>query len=283
MQCEEYLGYRSYNCHSRFSYLLDNDQKPCQQCFLENERKINALSAFIQRKDAILQSTNTNNESKMHQRRGHMTIKSSLTKTTAITLAATFFASGILPLAQASAHDRRSAAAHGVYNQKWNKRIHRKFHNHYGRGNHGTRVYVERYGHRHHVKRKRSKKGDLIAAGVIGLALGAIIASEANKNKHRPAYNTYNRPAPQPTYQYDTYNQGYNNGQHIPLDNYNHRTSNPYVDRGGPEVITYRDTASLEPWTPGWRNWCANRYRSFNQQTGTFRGYDGLDHFCVPK
>ncbi len=122
-----------------------------------------------------------------------MTHKSSLTKTTALTLAASIFVGGILPLAQASAHDRRSAASHGVHNQKWNKRVHRKFHNAYGRGNHGTRVYTQRYGHHYNAKRKKSNKGDLIAAGVIGLALGAIIASEANKNK-RPAYNQYNRP-----------------------------------------------------------------------------------------
>ena len=210
-----------------------------------------------------------------------MTYKSSLTKTTALTLAATIFAGGLLPLSQASAHDRRSAAAHGVYNQKWNKRIHRKFHNHYGRGNHGTRVYTERYGHRHHAKRKKSRKGDLIAAGVIGLAVGAIIASEANKNR-RSNYKTYHRPAPQPSYRYDSYGQPYNNGQYVPLDDYN-RSNSPYVDQGGPNVITYRDTVSLEPWTPGWREWCDNRYRSFNPQTGTYRGYDGLDHFCVPK
>lgn len=206
-----------------------------------------------------------------------MTHKSSLFKPTVLTLAASVFAGGLLPLAQASAHDRHSAGSHGVYNQKWNKRVHRKFHRAYGRGNHGTRVYTERYGHRHYGKRKKSSKGDLIAAGVIGLALGAIIASESNKKRHH---------TPQPTYRYDGYGQPYtgnNGGQHVPLDHYNNQPRRPYTSQDNPEVITYRDTASLEPWTPGWREWCSNRYRSFNAQTGTFRGYDGLDHFCVPK
>lgn len=36
-----------------------------------------------------------------------------------------------------------------------------------------------------------------------------------------------------------------------------------------------------EPWSQGWYRYCANRYRSFNPATGTFRGYDGRDHFCV--
>lgn len=206
-----------------------------------------------------------------------MTHKSKLLKTTTLTLAATIFAGGLLPLSQASAHDRHSAGSHGVHNQKWNNRVHRKFHNAYGRGNHGTRVYTERYGQRYHKKRKRSK-GDLVAAGAIGLVLGAIIASESNK-QHR-------RSAPQPTYNYDGYGQSYNNNryeQRVPLNQYNDQPRTPYVQQGDPEVITYNDTASLEPWSPGWREWCTNRYRSFNVQTGTFRGYDGFDHFCVPK
>lgn len=210
-----------------------------------------------------------------------MTHKSKLARTTALTLAASIFAGGLLPLAQASAHDRHSAGSHGVYNQKWNKNVHRKFHNAYGRGHHGTRVYTQRYGNNYNRKSKKANKGDLIAAGVIGLALGAIIASEANKDK-RPAHTSYHRPAPQPSYQYDNYGQPYA-GQRIPLDRYGNPVSQAPTRYEQPEVITYQGSASLEPWTPGWREWCSNRYRSFNAQTGTFRGYDGLDHFCLPK
>lgn len=39
--------------------------------------------------------------------------------------------------------------------------------------------------------------------------------------------------------------------------------------------------SGYEPWSPGWYRYCAQRYRSFNAATGTFRGYDGRDHFCV--
>ncbi len=39
----------------------------------------------------------------------------------------------------------------------------------------------------------------------------------------------------------------------------------------------------LRPWTPAWYNWCESSYRSFNPRTGTFRGYDGRDHFCVAR
>jgi len=144
---------------------------------------------------------------------------------------------------------------HGYNHGNWNKRNHRKFHRNYGRGNHGVRAYTQRNGHNYNRKRKKSSKGDLIAAGVI---------------------------APKPTYQYDNYGQPYTD-QRVQLDRYGSpisRAPNAYKE---PEVITYQGSASLEPWTPGWREWCSNRYRSFNAQTGTFRGYDGLDHFCVPK
>lgn len=38
--------------------------------------------------------------------------------------------------------------------------------------------------------------------------------------------------------------------------------------------------ADLEPWSKEWFGWCVKRYRSFNPETGTYRGYDGADHFC---
>ena len=37
---------------------------------------------------------------------------------------------------------------------------------------------------------------------------------------------------------------------------------------------------SLEPWTRDWYRYCDNKYRSFNPNTGTYRGFDGRDHFC---
>lgn len=37
-----------------------------------------------------------------------------------------------------------------------------------------------------------------------------------------------------------------------------------------------------EPWSRAWLEACRERYRSFDQRTGTFRGYDGNDHFCRP-
>jgi BA14K-like protein len=42
----------------------------------------------------------------------------------------------------------------------------------------------------------------------------------------------------------------------------------------------YSGGGSLEPWTRDWYRYCDNKYRSFNAKTGTYRGFDGRDHFC---
>ncbi len=41
--------------------------------------------------------------------------------------------------------------------------------------------------------------------------------------------------------------------------------------------------SSIEPWTAAWYDYCSDRYNSFNPSTGTFRGFDGYDHFCVAR
>ncbi|MDJ0612774.1 MAG: BA14K family protein [Rhizobiaceae bacterium] len=205
-------------------------------------------------------------------------------KTSSVLAAGVISAAAILPVGVASAHDRHNPNRHYGHGHHLTKHQHRQFHRTYGRGNHGTHNYRanQRRQHQHTRVERRNKKGELIAAGIIGLAVGAIIASESSKRKqrsHQPTY--YNQPPRQNIpngYYYDPSGlngSGYTNGgRHVPLDDYNN---------GGPNVITFNEPRTLEPWTPGWREWCQNRYRSFNPSTGTFRGYDGLDHFCVPK
>ena len=196
------------------------------------------------------------------------------TKAASIALSTALALSIAAPVAPAKAHDFPNAAIHYGHGHHLNRQTHRQFHDQYGRGHRGSQNYQYHARQQYHANRKRKDKRDLIAAGVIGLAVGAIIASEASKR---------NRHTPQPQYQYSPspYQSGqgsyYGSSQPVPLDQYSG------YNGSGPEVITFNDPADLQPWTPGWREWCHNRYRSFNQNTGTFRGYDGLDHFCVPK
>lgn len=43
------------------------------------------------------------------------------------------------------------------------------------------------------------------------------------------------------------------------------------------------DTArsAIEPWSEEWLAYCAERYRSFNARSGTYKGDDGESHFCT--
>lgn len=94
---------------------------------------------------------------------------------------------------------------------------------------------------RHHYH-DRSNGADLAAAGILGLAAGALVVGLASQ--------------PEPVYR-------------RPVRVYR---DTAYVDdyAGG-----------LEPWSAEWYDYCSDRYRSFNPRSGTFVGYDGAEHFCV--
>ncbi|TKT80408.1 BA14K family protein [Aquamicrobium sp. LC103] len=111
--------------------------------------------------------------------------------------------------------------------------------------------------HRHH-----NNGGELLAAGVLGLATGALIAGAAAP---RPVYREPVYPAPYPVYREPVY-----------ADRDYYRPAPVY--REAPRVY-YR--ASMEPWSPEWYRYCENRYRSFDPSSGTFVGYDGQRHFCA--
>jgi hypothetical protein len=93
----------------------------------------------------------------------------------------------------------------------------------------------------------RNHGRDAVIGGALGLATGVIIGG-ALANQERRVYvepDYYPEPEPRVIYR------------------------QPVV------VPTY------EPWTQSWYNYCSQRYRSFNPNTGTFVGYDGLEHFCT--
>lgn len=102
---------------------------------------------------------------------------------------------------------------------------------------------------RHYHGRHNSNGADIAAAGILGLAAGALVVGLANQNSPAPVYyNDYRKPRPRPIREY-------------------------------PETVYYG--GSFEPWSRGWYEYCSDRYRSFDPQSGTFVGYDGREHFCV--
>ena len=106
---------------------------------------------------------------------------------------------------------------------------------------------------------RRHHHGDAIAAGVLGLAAGALIGGALANDQPPPYADRY-------------YDDGYDRDVVVrpaPVRRY----------YAGPQVV-YADRYA-EPWTRDWYNYCSDRYRTFNSRTGTFTGNDGEQHFCT--
>ncbi|WP_404934669.1 BA14K family protein [Nitratireductor sp. L15S-10] len=125
-------------------------------------------------------------------------------------------------------------------------------------------------GHRH---RHRHNNNDAIAAGVIGLAAGAIVGgllSESRRGDDRVYIDPpYRRPQPGYSYHYGS-SSGWDYQPEV--------TTRPVYQQ---RPVYHRTT--MEPWSRDWFRYCSNRYRSFDGRTGTFMGYDGQRHFCQPR
>lgn len=104
---------------------------------------------------------------------------------------------------------------------------------------------------------RHDNTGAIVAAGALGLIAGAVIAGNANRSQ--PVYDDYYDYEPQP--------------RRVYRENY----YRPAPQRR----VVYRESYAVEPWTPEWYEYCSDRYRSFNPRSGTFTGYDGLEHFCT--
>jgi hypothetical protein len=91
-----------------------------------------------------------------------------------------------------------------------------------------------------------------VAGAVIGLAIGAIIASEANRHDHRA--NQYRSYATPPQRQ-------------------------PRSSAHQPQIARQWSVAP-DPFTDEWYDYCAERYRSFDPETGTFQPYEGPRKLC---
>jgi hypothetical protein len=133
---------------------------------------------------------------------------------------------------------------------------------------------------RHHHKKvvqNNNNHNNAVVWGIIGLAAGAIIANGAHQNQKRQ--KVYTQPKVHPTYPGSTYyptapssNTYYNNQQKAYRNSKRRARNNSYG---------VSSSRSYEPWSQNWYQYCDRKYRSFNANTGTFRGYDGKDHFCV--
>ena len=104
----------------------------------------------------------------------------------------------------------------------------------------------DRYWRHRHYDRHYSNSGDLVAAGVLGLAAGALAVGLTSRSE--PVY--YDPPYREPV-------------------------------RAYPRRVYDEYAGGFEPWSAEWYDYCSDRYRSFNPRSGTFVGYDGQERFCV--
>lgn len=120
--------------------------------------------------------------------------------------------------------------------------------------------------------------GGLLAAGVVGAVIGAAVA--------RPYY--YGPPAvyvaPQPAYVYEepSYTYVAPRTHYGPPAYWRRPLSEFYGTPPTGYPPAYPQTqANAEAWTPAWYDYCRNKFRSFDENSGTYLGYDGQRHFCV--
>ncbi len=104
-------------------------------------------------------------------------------------------------------------------------------------------------------RHRRHNSGDDLAIGALGLATGVIIGGAIANSQPRYRERVYIDPEPE------------------------YYEPRPVYRRQRP--VVHQTYGSLEPWSPAWYRYCSRRYRSFNPDSGTFRGYDGRDYFCT--
>ena len=112
-------------------------------------------------------------------------------------------------------------------------------------------VYRKHYRHDKSHRNRHNHGRDAVVGGALGLATGLIIGGAIASQPRYEERRVYVEP--------------------------------DYYPEPEPRVI-YRQPVvmpSYEPWTQSWYDYCAQRYRSFNPNSGTFVGYDGREHFCT--
>ncbi|EJF77248.1 hypothetical protein MCO_01427 [Bartonella sp. DB5-6] len=154
-----------------------------------------------------------------------------------------------------SSHSFSSYSPHSKYHSSFDEPYHHHYIDHKRTDHHHHHHH-----HHHHVERKTYKyverkttkhsnihtnnSGDALAAGILGLAAGAILGNVLKQPK-------------QPTIVYQTAPQN---------------------------QVIYEVQSTYQPLQQSqisdWLKYCKKKYRSFNPKTGTFRGYDGAEHFC---
>ncbi|UNF39290.1 BA14K family protein [Bartonella krasnovii] len=127
---------------------------------------------------------------------------------------------------------------------------------------HNTTTH-HRHTHKHYETRGSS--GEALAAGILVFAAGVILNNLLKKPKQPQTQIIYQTPQhPQVTY------------QEAPRVIYQPVPHNQVIDEV--QSTTYQPLQQSD--THNWLQYCKKKYRSFNPETGTFRGRDGREYIC---
>ena len=119
-----------------------------------------------------------------------------------------------------------------------------------------------------------------LATALAAVALVPVAGAQSNTwQRHNGYQNHYNNRANN-SYRGDRYYRGYR-GDRYYRHNDNGATLGLLGGLAAGAIIG--SVIAGQPRTQGWYDYCARTYRSFNPQTGTYRGYDGRDHPCVAR
>ncbi|WP_455473814.1 BA14K family protein [Bartonella sp. B30(2025)] len=124
---------------------------------------------------------------------------------------------------------------------------------------HYTHTEHHKHVHNHHYV-DRGDSGETIAAGLLGLAAGALLGNVLKKPE-----------APQVVYQIVPQPERKIVYQAVP--------QTQVIYQAQPSA-GYQTVQQPSPSHWSWLQYCKSKYRSFNEKTGTFKGYDGKEHFC---
>ena len=119
--------------------------------------------------------------------------------------------------------------------------------------------------HRQPVVVQPSNQGDLVLAGILGLAVGAIAAGVIASDPAPVPIEIHREPAVRPSLDRDVF--------------YEEVRPDPE-----PEIVYYDDTEyapGYEPWSRDWYRYCARTYDTFDPVTGTYLTGRGEELFCV--
>lgn len=122
---------------------------------------------------------------------------------------------------------------------------------------------------------QKSNDGDALIAGIIGIAIGAIVVGAIASQEEAappppPVKNPYRHPRP-------SIDRDVVYGEFFGWSEADQKAHYRQAQGGG------QYGGSYEPWSANWYRYCANKYDNFDPYSGTYINRNGVEKFCTVK